>query len=103
MLVRFRYLKVFLPVVFLANIIAFLLASSVVMFFLLLLTLAALSFCIQCPQCHKSPFIIQYKGFRIGSAIPETTCSNCGFEFTKRANSLAQAREGSSVEPPNRP
>jgi hypothetical protein len=93
MLVIFRYLRIFLPVVFLANIAAFIFASPLVMLFSLLLTLAALSFCIQCPKCHKSPFIIQYKGLRIGSAIPETTCSKCGFELARRANSKAQEVE----------
>jgi transposase-like protein len=86
MLIHFKYLKIFIPAAFALNGVAFLFSPTVSPFMLAssLISLALLAFCVRCPRCNKSPFIVKYKRLRIGSAIPESTCSNCGYEFLKK-------------------
>lgn len=86
MIVHFKYLKIFIPVAFAVNGVGFLFSPAISPFMLAasLISLAFLAFCVRCPRCNKSPFIIKYKRLRIGSAIPESTCSNCGYEFLNK-------------------
>jgi hypothetical protein len=37
-------------------------------------------FCIVCPRCGKSPYVLYRGGLRIGVPIPERVCSKCAHD-----------------------
>jgi hypothetical protein len=50
-----------------------------------LLTGLSMSFCIVCPRCGKSPYIVHRGEFRIGVPIPERVCSKCSNDMAASA------------------
>ena len=80
--IRFKYFRSFFLVGFLANGMA-MFATAVTDSPLFSdaaawATLVFALFCIRCPNCGKSPFILIRGTSHIGSPIPERTCSRCG-------------------------
>jgi hypothetical protein len=41
----------------------------------------SLFFCIACPRCGKSPYVLHRGGLRIGVPIPERVCSKCAHDM----------------------
>jgi len=39
------------------------------------------SFCIGCPRCGKSPYVVHRGPLRIGVPIPERVCSKCAHDM----------------------
>lgn len=81
-LVRFKHLRWFLIVAFIGNgagfFASFIIGNPFVSFVVASLTLAAVSDCIRCGTCDKSPFVFRRGIWTIGSIIPESVCSKCG-------------------------
>jgi hypothetical protein len=82
--VEFRCFRWFIVVAFIGNGIAFLVSlavSPLFSFAAACLTLVALSLCIRCGRCGKSPYTLLRPPFVVGSPWPELTCSKCGNRF----------------------
>jgi hypothetical protein len=81
--VRFRFFKSFFVVAFLVNGAALFVFRPLLSFIVAMATLAFIAWCIRCSNCGKSPYILWRGALRIGSAIPERTCSKCGHRHTE--------------------
>lgn len=82
-IIRFKFFRSFLIAGFLINGAALFFFKPFVSFVVAVLTLAFVAWCIRCVKCDKSPYIRLWGRLRIGTAIPETTCSRCGHKFTE--------------------
>jgi len=83
--VEFRCFRAFVVVAFLGNGLAFFVSFLTNAFFsyaAACLTLLALSLCIRCGRCGKTPYTLLRPPFAIGSPVPERVRSKCGNQLS---------------------
>src|SRR5688572_23449920 len=89
-IVQFRFYRSFLLLGFLANAVAFVFSFALatrfgafVSFAVGYGSLCAVSFCIRCSKCGKSPYVWRNELFVVGSPVPERVCSKCGNAYSQ--------------------